>query len=80
MIIDSSPYIVRSIRPLAPSRNAVNDRTGHTAACEAAFNHWLCQLSHMLSEWELELMTQDGPISALETVTAFKSVLSQSEA
>jgi len=79
MTLNPDPYIIRTIRPLAPRRQAVNDRTGHKAACEAAFNHWLCQLSHMLSEWEMELMNQDAPMSAFETIAAFKGVLSQKQ-
>ena len=70
-------YIIQAARQYCEASPAVNDRTQHKYACEAAFNIWLTQISHMIEEWEMELMTQSASMAAFETIAAFQDILSR---
>ena len=71
---------------------AVNDRTAFRGASykaagqamaegrQAAFKRWLSQISHMLDEWEMELIGHAAPLSTFETIAEFKDILSREQA
>ncbi|MEP6341714.1 MAG: hypothetical protein ABJ275_00210 [Maricaulaceae bacterium] len=79
--LDAVPPSQRTGLPIndrtAYKRQSFNPADQIAEGRQAAFNHWLSRVSHMLDEWEMELIGHAAPLSTFETIAAFKDVLSR---